>query len=84
MAFEEVKLAMVKALVLALPDFEKTFIVETDVSGHGLGAVLTQGGRPIAYFSKVFSLKHQALSTYDKEMMAVLTSVKKMECVLVR
>lgn len=76
-AFEELKRAMVVAPVLALPDFEKTFTVETDASGIGLGAVLTQGGRPIAYFSKTFSLKHQALSIYEKEMMAVLLAVKK-------
>lgn len=76
-AFDKLKRAMTTAPVLALPNFNRTFIVETDASGLGVGAVLTQEGRPIAYFSKALSKKHQTLSIYEKEMLAVLLAVKK-------
>lgn len=39
--------------------------------------MLQQDGKPVAYFSKALGVKHQALSIYDKEMLAVLLAVKK-------
>ena len=76
-AFTALKQAMVTAPVLAMPNFNTLFVVESDASKEGIGAVLSQGGRPIAYFSKGLSPKHQVLSVYEKEMMAILAAVKK-------
>ncbi|GKD35807.1 putative mitochondrial protein [Tanacetum coccineum] len=46
-------------------------------SGKGIGAVLCQNGHPIAYWSKTLSAKHQALSTYEKEFLAVVAALDK-------
>lgn len=74
-AFEELKQAMVKAPVLKLPDFSLPFVIETDASQTGIGAVLMQCKRPIAFLSKKLGVKNQGLSTYEKELLALYTAV---------
>ncbi|GKC88258.1 putative mitochondrial protein [Tanacetum coccineum] len=73
-AFKRLQQAMVQSLVLALPNFEEEFIIKTNASGIGLGAVLQQNKHPIAYLSKTLAPKHQSLSTYEKELLARLTT----------
>lgn len=51
---------MMTVLVLALPDFSVLFVVESDVLGFGVGAVLMEGHRPIAYFSQALA-EHQKM-----------------------
>nr|GEV32796.1 hypothetical protein [Tanacetum cinerariifolium] len=76
-SFFTLKQAMIQTPVLALPDFKKTFVAETNASGIGIGAVLQHEGHPIAYLSKTLAPKHQALSTYKKEFLAVLMALNK-------
>lgn len=76
-AFSTLKKKMTQAPVLALPDFNQPFILETNASGFGLGAVLMQQGKPIAYLSKSLGPKAAAASIYDKEAMAILEALKK-------
>ncbi|PKA61698.1 putative mitochondrial protein [Apostasia shenzhenica] len=76
-AFEQLKMAVTSPPVLALPNFSKEFLLETDASGNGIGAVLMQEGRPIAYFSKALSGKNLLLSIYEKEMLAIVAAIQK-------
>lgn len=76
-AFHNLKQAMTKPPVLALPDFSKPFVIECDASGRGIGAVLMQEGRPIAYLSQALKGKALNLSTYEKELLALVLSVQK-------
>lgn len=83
-AFEKPKLAMKTIHVLALPDWSLPFIIETDASGIGLGAVLSQNGHPIAFFSQKLSARAQAKSIYERQLMAIVLSVQKWRLLLGR
>jgi len=71
-SFHNLKRAMTQAPVLSLPDFSKQFVVEAYASGNGLGAVLMQEGKPLAYYSKAITGRALGQSTYQKELMAIV------------
>jgi len=76
-AFDTLKQVETKAPILWLSDFTLLFVLKTDAPGVGMGAVLSQKGHPIAFFSKAFCPKLLRSSTYIHELVAIATTVKK-------
>ena len=79
-AFDHLKAACLQASILAFPDFNKPFLLETDASGRGLGAVLSQeqaDGRyhPIAYASHVMNETEQRYHSNKQEFLALKWAV---------
>ena len=78
--FDELKRILTSEPVLALPNDKVTYVLNTDASDYGLGAVLSQQQdgteRVIAYAPRTMSRTEQKYETTRKELLAVVTGLK--------
>lgn len=83
-AFNVLKKALTSAPILATPDFNLKFTIQTDACDDGMGAVLTQvqdgAERVIEFMSQKFSSAQKKYSTTEKECLAVILAVEKFRC----
>ena len=75
-AFQQIKIALLSAPVLRLPDFDKLFDVVTDASSSGIGAVLSQDLHPVSYFNEKLSEPKSRYTNYDRELYAIVQALK--------
>ncbi|MCO5561955.1 hypothetical protein L7F22_015581 [Adiantum nelumboides] len=73
--FQTLKEKMTTGPVLILPDLQKSFEVYCDACGCSLGEVLMEEGRVIAYENRMFSKPEMTAQIYEKELLAVVTSM---------
>jgi hypothetical protein len=74
-AFDSLKAALTTAPVLQLPNFTRPFIVDCNVLGSSIGAVLHLGEGPIAFFSRAMALNHLKLAAYECELIGLVKAV---------
>lgn len=67
---------MTSTPTLVMPDFNNIFIIETDASGDGIGAMLQQQGKPIAFMSQALGVAKKSWSTYTIEMLAIVEAIR--------
>jgi hypothetical protein len=79
-AFNAIKMSLQAEPILKLPDFTKSFSLNTDACKYGVGAVLTQthAGQehPVAYYSKHLTRAQRNYSTTERELLAIVLSVQ--------
>ncbi|XP_041356959.1 uncharacterized protein LOC121374100 [Gigantopelta aegis] len=82
-AFHTLKNALTRFPILKLPDVDKTFILQTDASENGIGAVLSQMDEcikmPIAYASRKYKKAETHYATVEKECLAIVWAIQKFQ-----
>jgi hypothetical protein len=79
-AFQKLKEKLISKPILQYPDFSKEFILNTDASNEGIGAILSQGqiGKdlPIAYASRNLNKAERNYTTSEKELLAIIWGIR--------
>jgi hypothetical protein len=85
-AFVKLKDLVTQEPILRIPDFNKTFFLQTDASDQGVGGVLLQEWNgikcPVAFFSKKFLEQHKRYAIIEKECLAIIWSIQRFEIYL--
>ena len=75
-AFDDIKSIIAKETLLAYPDYSQGFDIHTDASKLQLGAVISQGGRPIAFFSRKLSEAQRKYTVTELELLSIVECLK--------
>jgi RNase H-like domain found in reverse transcriptase len=75
-AFQTAKKIIAREVMLAYPDFNKPFKIHTDASHYPLGAVLSQQGKPIAFYSRKLNPAQTRYMTTERELLSIVETLK--------
>ena len=81
-AFEEMKKLISKEALLAYPDFNEEFVIHTDASHTQLGAVISQRGKPIAFYSRKLKPEQTRYTTTERELLSIVETLKEFRNIL--
>jgi hypothetical protein len=75
-SFELLKQKVIEAPILILSDFSKVFEIDCDASNLGIGGILNQEGKPIAFFNEKLNDSQKKYANYDKEFYALVRALE--------
>ena len=81
-AFKETIDMVCTETLLNYPDWSKPFDVHTDASDYQLGAVISQEGKPIAFYSRKLNKAQRNYTTTEKELLSIVETVKEFRNIL--
>ena len=81
-AFETCKKIIAREVMLAYPDFTQPFQIHTDASHYQLGAVISQKGKPIAFYSRKLNPAQTRYTTTERELLSIVETLKEYRNIL--
>jgi hypothetical protein len=82
-SFDTVKRVIGREVSLAYPDFNAPFQIHTDASKTQIGAVMSQNGKPIAFYSRKMNSAQQNYTVAEKELLSIVATLKEFRNILV-
>ena len=81
-SFDKMKRIIARKAMLTFPDFNKPFHVHADASDNQLGAVISQEGAPIAFYSRKLIPAQKKYDIIEKELLSIVETLKEYENIL--
>mgnify|MGYP003449512540 FL=1 len=81
-AFAMAKKVIAREAMLAYPDFSKPFTIHTDASHYQLGGVISQDGKPIAFYSRKLTDAQTRYTTTERELLSIVETLKEYRNIL--
>ena len=81
-AFIDMKKAISKEALLVYPNFNKPFVIHTDASNFQLGGVISQDGKPIAFYSRKLNDAQTRYTTTEQELLSIVEILKEFRNIL--
>jgi hypothetical protein len=78
-AFNKAKKIVAHDVMLAYPNFNKEFVIHTDASHTQLGAMISQDGKPIAFFSRKLNGAQTWYTTTERELLSIIETLKEFQ-----
>ena len=81
-AFDDMIKLVSREVLLAYPNFDKPFVIHTDASKTQLGGVISQDGKPIAFYSRKLSDTQTRYTTTERELLSIVETLKEFRTIL--
>jgi hypothetical protein len=81
-SFEKMKAIMAKETLVTFPDFTKEFEIYTDASKLQLGACISQGGKPVAFYSRKLQPAQTRYTSTERELLSIVETLKEFRNIL--
>ena len=81
-AFDNIKKVVSRETLLSYPDFNEPFEIHTDASKLQLGAVISQKGKPVAFYSRKLNSAQVNYTTTERELLSIVETLKEFRNIL--
>lgn len=81
-AFDKLKASMQRSTLLHFPNYELPFEIHTDASNFQLGGVISQAGKPLAFYSRKLTSAQRNYSVMEQELLSIVEILKEFRTLL--